>query len=88
MRVYNKAVNEIMENSIVYIIDCENEGMSFKCVKENNKWYLRSKNNENYLPCCDSLEELKQQISEDWVSELILEINIDNRYTYDWNGQS
>lgn len=86
MRVYNKAIDGIMEKSIINMKDCFNVDMCFICKKIINKWHLSSSMCGKYLPACDSLEELKIQLMEDWLCELIMEISVDNRHCED--GQS
>jgi hypothetical protein len=73
--VINNIINNIKENTIIYITTQEDGEMMFICKRVGHGFTLHSTDNGNYSPVC-SLEEIKEILQEDWVDGVIEDINI------------
>lgn len=76
-KIHNEIIDKIQNGAIVYITDNDNEEMMFVCQNtKKNKWTLYSKDYGHYSPVADSLEELILDIQNDWLSGMIIDIEI------------
>ncbi len=93
IRVHNNKIDEIKDNSIVYISNAQTNEMMFICefngdntVINGGNWTLYSNIYGYYSPAFDSLEEMKELLQNDWLHGEIEDIDV---FEYDSEvGQS
>lgn len=87
IRVHNAKIDEIKDNSVVYISNAQADEMMFVCELNGDNtavnrhynggnWTLYSKEYGNYSPAFDSLEDMKELLQEDWLNGEITDIEV------------
>ena len=87
MRVHNSKIDEIKDNSVVYISNAQANEMMFICEFNSDitavnrhinggNWILFSKEYGHYSPAFDSLEEMKELLQSDWLHGEIIDIDV------------
>ena len=87
IKVYNFKIDNIKDNSVVYIRNSQADEMMFVCEftgdktavnRHNNgdNWTLFSNEYGNYSPKFDTLEEMKELLQEDWLNGEITDIDV------------
>ena len=87
IKVHNFKIDEIKNNSVVYISNAQADEMMFVCEFNGDKtavnshdnggnWTLYSKEYGNYSPAFNNLEEMKELLQEDWLNGEITDIDV------------
>ena len=69
-------ISKIKESTIVYITTEDDGEMMFMCQRVGRGFTLYHNDNGYYSPTADSLEELKDMLLQDYIEEIITDINI------------
>ena len=76
IKVYNFKIDNIKDNSVVYISNSQADEMMFICEFNGDNWTLFSKEYGNYSPKFNTLEEMKELLQEDWMNGEITDIDV------------
>ena len=87
IRVHNSKIDEIKDNSVVYISNAQANEMMFICEFNSDitavnhhinggNWILFSKEYGHYSPEFGSLEEMKELLQSDWLHGEIIDIDV------------
>ena len=76
IKVHNFKIDNIKDNSVVYISNSQADEMMFVCENKNGKWILFSNEYGNYSPEFDTLDEMKELLQADWMNGEIIDIDV------------
>ena len=77
IKVHNFKIDNIKDNSVVYISNAQDNEMMFVCEShKDGTWTLYSNEYKHYSPAFDSLEEMKELLQEDWLNGEITDIDV------------
>ena len=82
IKVHNFKIDNIKDNSVVYISNSQADEMMFICEFNGDNWTLFSNEYGNYSPKFNTLEEMKELLQEDWMNGEITDIDV-----FECNGE-